>query len=88
MFKGMTSPLLGTAAWNAVVFGVYGNTMKYLAQNDPSKRHSWKNITTAAAAVALAQSFIICPMELVKSRLQVQTSSETKVYKGNTQLLN
>lgn len=30
LFKGVTSPMLGVAAMNASVFGVYGMTLRFL----------------------------------------------------------
>ncbi|XP_065066539.1 mitochondrial basic amino acids transporter-like [Rhopilema esculentum] len=82
LFKGITPPLLGTAAWNAVVFGVYGNVMRVLSEGKEQERPSFKNTIIASVAVAFAQSLIICPMELVKCRLQVQTNSSNRLYKG------
>ncbi len=69
------------------MFGVYGNTINFLAKNDPSEKHNLTNITLAAVNVAIAQSVIICPIELIKTRLQVQTSAETLEYKGKLFLL-
>eukprot|EP00794_Sanderia_malayensis_P020318 gene20319-22317_t len=85
LFKGITPPLIGTAAWNAIVFGVYGTSINYLAKNDAKARHSLKNISIAAVTVAFAQSVIICPVELIKSRLQIQTTSASQAeYRGVT----
>ena len=78
----MTPPLLGTAAWNAVVFGLYGNTMRFLTQGQHSQEHNLMFVAISSLTVAMAQSVVICPMELVKSRLQIQSNAETRVYKG------
>eukprot|EP00112_Aurelia_sp_Birch-Aquarium-sp1_P020210 Seg5158.1 transcript_id=Seg5158.1/GoldUCD/mRNA.D3Y31 product="hypothetical protein" protein_id=Seg5158.1/GoldUCD/D3Y31 len=82
LFKGITPPLLGTAAWNALVFGVYGNTMKALTKSEDREKYSVLHTTIAGVAVAFAQSVIICPLELIKSRLQIQTDSKHRLYKG------
>ena len=86
MFKGVTPPLIGTAIWNSVVFGVYGNVMRILSNEDRKvdneSGYSFRKTTIASVLVGFAQSIIICPMELIKSRLQVQVDSTNKLYKG------
>lgn len=67
LYKGISSPLTGLAFINAICFGVYGNTLRYL--NDSN---SYVNHFLAGALGGLAQSVISSPMELVKLRLQVQ----------------
>ena len=67
----MASPLLGMAAINAVVFGVYGSCMR-LFQGDSSEAPSLRNSFIAGSAAGLVQSFICCPTELIKLRMQVQ----------------
>lgn len=70
MYKGMLSPLAGVAAINAIVFGVYGNMMKAL-----QPKCDLPKITNSFVSGAVAgglQTFIACPMELIKLRLQVQ----------------
>ena len=64
------------------MFGVYGNVMRVLSEGREQERPSFKNTMIASVAVAFAQSLIICPMELVKCRLQVQTNSSNRLYKG------
>ncbi|KAK2708020.1 mitochondrial basic amino acids transporter-like [Artemia franciscana] len=68
LFRGMTSPMAGVAGINAMIFGVYGNVNKRLS--DPE---SIKSIATAGICAGLAQTVITSPMELVKTRLQVQS---------------
>ena len=51
-----------------MIFGVYGNVSKRLS--DPE---SIKSIATAGICAGLAQTVITSPMELVKTRLQVQS---------------
>jgi len=67
LFKGMSSPLLGTALWNAVGFGVYGNTLTYMCGNDVQQHHEMKHVFVASLAAGVAQTFVICPLELTKS---------------------
>lgn len=82
LFKGMSSPLLGTAAWNAVCFGAYGNTIRRLAGSNEAEQHRLTNVAIAGVASGIAQVPIICPLELTKTRLQIQSSSKNTVYKG------
>lgn len=80
----MSSPLLGTALWNAVVFGIYGNTVRLLATNNLEQQHVMKNILIASVAAGVAQTFVICPLELTKTRLQIQSCENSTMYKGIT----
>lgn len=66
IYKGMSSPLAGVAAINAIIFGVYGNTQRQL--NDPNSLNSH---FIAGTAAGFSQSFFCSPMELAKSRVQV-----------------
>lgn len=38
LFKGITSPMLGVAAMNASVFGVYGIALRFLESREPTMR--------------------------------------------------
>lgn len=82
LFKGMSSPLLGTALWNAVVFGSYGNTINCLCGDEVSKQHEMKNVFLASMVAGVAQTFVICPLELTKSRLQIQSCQNSTKYVG------
>jgi len=82
LFKGMSSPLLGTALWNAVIFGTYGNTIRWLAGDSLEEQHRMSNVVIASLASGFTQTFVITPLELTKTRLQIQTSQKNQVYKG------
>lgn len=70
LYRGMTSPIAGVAAVNAVVFGVYGHARRHLSEPDrPSA------CFLAGASAGLAQTPISSPIELAKTRLQLQSSS-------------
>jgi len=60
----------GVALVNAIVFGVYGNFQRHLPRPDALSSHF-----IAGATAGFAQSFVCCPLELVKTRLQVQQKS-------------
>ena len=61
----MAAPLVGMAAINAIVFGVYGNIMKRM-------KKTGLNSSFAGAVAGGIQCLICCPMELIKLRMQVQ----------------
>lgn len=68
LYRGMSSPLVGVAGINAIVFGVYGNTLRQM--NDPA---SLRSTFLAGCAAGFVQSIVCSPMELAKSRSQVIT---------------
>lgn len=68
LYKGVTSPLMGVAGINAIVFGIYGNVQRRMTDADSLRSHA-----IAGGAAGLFQSFICSPMELAKSRLQVKS---------------
>ncbi|GAB0089108.1 mitochondrial basic amino acids transporter [Sergentomyia squamirostris] len=70
LYRGMTSPMSGVAFVNAIVFGVYGNV-----QRRTEDSHSLKSHFMAGSAAGLAQSVVCSPMELIKTRLQLQSES-------------
>ena len=70
----MASPMAGVAAVNAIVFGVYGNFQKHISNPEALSSHF-----LAGAAAGFVQSFVCSPMELVKTRLQVQ---QNNMYSG------
>lgn len=75
LFKGMVPPLTAVALQNAILFGVYGNTLKlFKSQSDGS--YSAGQVAFAGSVAGLAQCFIICPLDLVKVKLQMQTEGK------------
>lgn len=66
IFRGISSPLSGVAAINAIIFGVYGNIQRH--QKDPTALTS---CCIAGASAGLVQSFFTSPMELAKTRVQI-----------------
>lgn len=68
MYKGMSSPMAGVAAVNGIVFGVHGSIIKRVSDPDSLRTHF-----LSGAAAGLCQGFVTSPMELLKTRMQVQT---------------
>lgn len=60
--------MVGVALVNAIVFGVYGNIQKRSADPNSIKSHFW-----AGSVAGLIQSVITSPMELTKTRMQLQS---------------
>ncbi|CAN9515714.1 unnamed protein product [Ophioblennius macclurei] len=80
-FKGMAFPVLTTGLINSVVFGSYSNALHYLSQSRHGDRSaSVGHIFTAGCFSGLAQVFVCAPIDLVKVRLQGQTTAER--YRG------
>lgn len=73
LFKGMSSPMAGLAAVNAIVFGVYGNILR-----SSSSPKSLKNQFMAGSAAGFVQSFVTSPMEFAKTRMQLQGQANPK----------
>ncbi len=67
LYKGMFSPMIGMAFINAIVFGVQHNLMK-------SMDRTYLNSFIAGGTAGGLQSFICCPIELIKLRMQAQTN--------------
>ncbi|CDQ87463.1 unnamed protein product [Oncorhynchus mykiss] len=72
LYKGIGSPMMGLTFINAIVFGVQGNAMRYLGHDTPM------NQFLAGAAAGTIQCVICCPMELAKTRMQMQGTGEKK----------
>lgn len=71
----MTSPIAGVAVVNAIVFGVYGYTQRNLSEPDRLSSYF-----LAGASAGLAQTPVSSPIELAKTRLQLQSTGQ-----GNSQ---
>lgn len=72
LYKGIGSPMMGLTFINAIVFGVQGNAMRMLGRDTPL------NQFVAGAAAGAIQCIICCPMELAKTRMQMQGTGEKK----------
>ncbi|XP_075949153.1 solute carrier family 25 member 45 [Anarhichas minor] len=82
-FKGMAFPVLTTGITNAVVFGSYSNALDYLTQSqhsDQGKPASAAQVFAAGCFSGLMQVCVYAPIDLVKVRLQGQTTVQR--YRG------
>lgn len=68
LYRGMSSPIAGVAMVNSIVFGVYGHTQRHLSEPDRLSAHF-----LAGVSAGLAQTPVSSPIELAKTRLQLQS---------------
>jgi len=86
LYKGISSPLLGSMAENAVLFFVYNNCKRALGEVPGGPELTLFQLALAGAGAGAVVPFVLTPVELVKCRLQVQNSASTvagfRPYKG------
>ncbi|KAK1379127.1 Mitochondrial carnitine/acylcarnitine carrier-like protein [Heracleum sosnowskyi] len=73
LFKGMGAPLATVAAFNAVLFSVRGQ-METLLRSEPGSVLTIEQQVACGAGAGVAVSFLACPTELIKCRLQAQSA--------------
>ncbi|KAL7041396.1 hypothetical protein ACKWTF_000755 [Chironomus riparius] len=78
LYRGLSSPLASISVLNAIVFGVYGNVQRQSKDPESLIAHF-----CAGSAAGLSQTLICSPMELVKSRMQIQNNIPSAVKHNN-----
>ncbi|OVA01247.1 Mitochondrial substrate/solute carrier [Macleaya cordata] len=73
LYKGMGAPLATVAAFNAVLFTVRGQLETFL-RSQPGAPLTISQQVLCGAGAGLAVSFLACPTELIKCRLQAQSA--------------
>ncbi|OIW09560.1 hypothetical protein TanjilG_28159 [Lupinus angustifolius] len=73
LYKGMGAPFATVAAFNAVLFTVRGQ-METLLRSHPDVPLTVNQQFVCGAGAGLAVSFLACPTELIKCRLQAQSA--------------
>lgn len=72
----MMFPLLTSGTLNSILFGVYGNELRRLqsvCSTEVERKEKWRqHVFIAGSEAGFIQSFLACPVELVKIRLQTQ----------------
>lgn len=86
LYKGIASPLYGVTAVNAMVFGVYG-LLKPLVVESPGNDALWAHFAAGSLSGAV-QSVVASPMELIKTRMQLDESPGSKGKSAWTVLKN
>lgn len=66
-YSGMSPPLATTGVLNTMLWGTHFNFVNYLAKGQTP---SLQNVMQSAVLSGFCISYVVCPMELVKSRLQ------------------
>uniref|UniRef100_A0A7S4KHV2 Mitochondrial carrier protein n=1 Tax=Paramoeba aestuarina TaxID=180227 RepID=A0A7S4KHV2_9EUKA len=85
LYKGLLSPLTGLAFLNAILFTSYGYAKDFFTNYGEHELTAMQSMACGAFAGA-AQCVIVCPMELIKTRLQAQYNYPTHTtpeYTGN-----
>ncbi|XP_030744825.1 solute carrier family 25 member 48 isoform X1 [Echinops telfairi] len=77
-FKGMSFPLASIAVYNAVVFGVFSNTQRFLSQHrckelEASPTRTLSDLILASMVAGVVSVGLGGPVDLIKIRLQMQT---------------
>eukprot|EP01090_Pellita_catalonica_P001461 TRINITY_DN11206_c0_g1_i1.p1 TRINITY_DN11206_c0_g1~~TRINITY_DN11206_c0_g1_i1.p1 ORF type:complete len:315 (-),score=31.95 TRINITY_DN11206_c0_g1_i1:85-1029(-) len=78
LYSGILSPVIGEAFIQSVVFGSYGALQRLILSSKPaSESQSVHTLTLTDLLIAgggsgLTASVIVCPVELVKSKMQAQ----------------
>eukprot|EP01137_Pigoraptor_chileana_P005102 Opistho-2@47735 len=73
LYKGMASPMAGVMVVNAMLFGVYGNALR-MFHGDATGAPTISSIFKAGSISGVINSVISCPMDLMKTQMQVQGS--------------
>ncbi|PIA39935.1 hypothetical protein AQUCO_02600405v1 [Aquilegia coerulea] len=73
LYKGMGAPLATVAAFNAVLFTVRGQ-LESILRSEPGSRLTISQQVVCGAGAGVVVSFLACPTELVKCRLQAQSA--------------
>lgn len=79
LYRGLTSPLIGSVVENAVVFSFNGGMKDFLGVNEQRNTLAepnplWKYFASGAFA-GLGTAFVLTPIELVKCKLQVENAA-------------
>lgn len=74
LYKGMSGPLTGLSFVNAIVFGVYGNVQRFCRDPNSLESHA-----LAGAVAGFSQSLVCSPMELAKTRMQLQDKMDIPI---------
>ncbi len=74
LFRGVTAPLSAACAVNAIIFSSYGWSSRLYEQYSPRNDPNLKAFTCGSFA-GLVQALIICPIEHVKCRMQIEETA-------------
>ncbi|KAL4562319.1 hypothetical protein LXL04_034519 [Taraxacum kok-saghyz] len=72
LYRGATPSFVGMAFESSILFGIYSQTKQALQGGDNNRKPEPHIIIPSAAFAGSIISFILCPSELVKCRMQIQ----------------
>jgi solute carrier family 25 carnitine/acylcarnitine transporter 20/29 len=82
LYKGMGAPLAFVAVFNAVLFASNGQMKRIVHGEGNNSPMTIPEFALCGAGAGVAVSFVACPTELVKCRLQAQSADSSILYKG------
>eukprot|EP01133_Synstelium_polycarpum_P009137 gene9137-10716_t len=85
MFRGMSSPLMAAAMISTVQFGTFESANQWLEKQNKSLPETVRLLASGGAA-GLMQSFIICPVDVIKSRMMVQGAGHGHGHGGGSNI--
>lgn len=102
LYKGVSSPLVGSMFINALLFGVETNVRRRLGIPDNNNNNSsgsnkgqrssqqrpYHLYALSGSIAGLAQSFMLAPVELVKIKMQIPESKYTSTWQCMRDLVN
>ncbi|XP_064623175.1 solute carrier family 25 member 45-like [Lineus longissimus] len=74
-FRGLSIPFASYGIVNSVLFGVYGNTLRFLNEGNVDKVPKLSHVFLASVAGGLVQLIPACPVEVIKCMLQSQAGN-------------
>mmetsp|Transcript_27405 Transcript_27405/g.44578 ORF Transcript_27405/g.44578 Transcript_27405/m.44578 type:complete len:331 (-) Transcript_27405:144-1136(-) len=75
LFRGIGPPLASSALITSVIFGTFESSLESYKER-LGQSFDGTSVVLAGATAGLVQSFVTCPVELVKNRLQVAHDTE------------
>lgn len=72
LYAGIQAPLPFVAVFNAALFAANGTMRKLIGQGRSDEQLSLPEVALSGVGAGIAVSFVACPTELVKCRLQAQ----------------
>eukprot|EP00537_Pseudo-nitzschia_pungens_P016391 CAMPEP_0172400812 /NCGR_PEP_ID=MMETSP1061-20121228/47749_1 /TAXON_ID=37318 /ORGANISM="Pseudo-nitzschia pungens, Strain cf. pungens" /LENGTH=396 /DNA_ID=CAMNT_0013134229 /DNA_START=333 /DNA_END=1523 /DNA_ORIENTATION=+ len=77
LFRGMAAPLSAASVVNAIIFSSYGWSTRLWDQTFEDRYSSHLKAFSCGSFAGLVQGLVICPMEHVKCRMQIQESASS-----------
>ncbi|CAL5210706.1 unnamed protein product [Lathyrus oleraceus] len=79
LYRGMAAPLASVTFQNALVFQTYAALSRAFDPSDSAKHPpSYKSVALGGIGTGALQSLLLSPVELIKIRLQLQNTNQSK----------